>query len=624
MTGIDRFGQNFGHSPSGDPDWSAKQLGQALRDLINKAGKSYSQLAPEVPCGKSTIADAVSGDPNRAPSQKIIEGICKACDADEATTTRVLGFRDAIRPKNLVSGDPGGTSDAAEAGPTGEQPAGDGGAKGSSNRQPDSDAPVLSKWWLAPGLVTACVVVLVVAGVLVWRWWPNGCGSGMRFNDQFDGECIGITDGSYLFNDPRTATNDVDRNTIEQINDVQKRIEIENNAVAATNRYVKVALLAPLTVSHDKGTLPIASLKEILRTLEGGYTALYRVNHSSFFGDQDIKIQLLLVNQGSQQNADPDFLNFILEASQPSHPVVAVIGLGSSLPNTKTAADYLAEHEIPMVSAVAAADNLTDLPLLWSVSPSAAEYVNRIHSFLQTNEEKDALKSGIIVYDLNTDYFTQSLARDFHSDDFKPYVKFPDQGFRGATQRGPAQTDVFVPMVTNLCDAVNDPKAPLNMVFYAGRPADLKAFAEALTTRICQNQTLTVLTATTAFPSVLDSVQQILQGGNVKVVVATSADPTAPGYPDFLKTYQTLGFKEDLDGYTIEYHDALVTAAKAIRLAGQDRPTQLPTPQDVAVQLGNLNLSYAVPGASGILNFQPQGGRARRPPGQSIPIKKFG
>jgi ABC-type branched-subunit amino acid transport system substrate-binding protein len=469
--------------------------------------------------------------------------------------------------------------------------------------------------------------VLVAGGVLVWQWWPDGCGvfSGMRLNDKADGECIGITDGGYLFSDPSAATNNDDRNVIEKINDIQKRIEIENNAAAATGRYVKVVLLAPLTVSHDKDTLSATPLKEILRGLEGSYTALYRVNHSSSFGDPAVKIQLLLANQGSQQNADPDFLSLIVKASQPSHPVVAVIGLGSSVPNIKTAIEYSAERGIPLVSAVASADNLTALPLLWSVSPSNKEYVDRIHSFLGTKEEKDTLKSGIIVYDLNSDYFTQSLTQDYRGDDLKPYVKFPDQGFRGATQRGPAQPDVFVPVVTNLCNAANDQKNPLDMVFYAGRAPDLKAFSEALKTRTCQNRALTVLTATSGFPSVLDSVHEVLQGSNVRVVVATSADSASPGYPDFLNAYKARGFnEEDLDGYVIEYHDALATAAQAIRLAALGKPTQPPTPEDVAVQVGNLNLSYAVRGASGTLSFQPQGGRAHRPPDQSLPIKQIG
>jgi hypothetical protein len=259
------------------------------------------------------------------------------------------------------------------------------------------------------------------------------------------------------------------------------------------------------------------------------------------------------------------------------------------------------------------------------VSPSNKEYVDRMYSFLETKEEKDTLKSSIIVYDLNLDYFTQTLSNDYHGDDLKPYVKFPDQGFRGGTQKGPAQPDVFFPVVTNLCNAATEPKTPLDMVFYAGRAADLKSFTEALKTRTCKNRALTILTATSGFPSVLESVREALQGSNIKVIVATSSDSTSPGYPDFLQAYQARGFNNnDLDGYTIEYHDALATAAQAIRLAAVGRPTQPPTPQDVAVQLGNLNLSYAVRGASGTLSFQPQGGRATRAPDQSIPIKQIG
>ena len=53
-------------------------------------------------------------------------------------------------------------------------------------------------------------------------------------------------------------------------------IQIENNAVATDDRYVKVAFLGPLTVSHDKDTLSTTPLNEILFSLEGSYTALYR------------------------------------------------------------------------------------------------------------------------------------------------------------------------------------------------------------------------------------------------------------------------------------------------------------------------------------------------------------
>jgi ABC-type branched-subunit amino acid transport system substrate-binding protein len=294
----------------------------------------------------------------------------------------------------------------------------------------------------------------------------------------------------------------------------------------------------------------------------------------------------------------------------------------------------LAKQGIPLVGAATSGDSLTNLHLLWLISPSNMEYVDRTNSFLDT--KKNVLKSGIIVYDLNPDLFTRSLAQDYRTQLGNPYIKFPDQGFRGGTTRSPAQPDVFFPVVTNLCNAANDPNNPLDMVFYAGRVADLGAFTEALKARTCRNRPLTIVTAATGFIGLRNAVQGILPGSNIMVVVATSSDSsswsqnepgTPPGYAAFLAAYRATKFGDDpdsLDGYNIAHHDALATAAKAINLAAEARPTQAPTPEDVAVQLGNLNLSNAVYAASGTLSFRPEGGRASRALGQSILIRQIG
>lgn len=176
--------------------------------------------------------------------------------------------------------------------------------------------------------------------------------------------CIGVTDGAYLFNDPAEGPwKGEDRRVIAEINEVQRRIETANKEAAETGRYVKVVLLMPLTVSH--ATPSAISLNQVLYSLQGSYTALVRANEEiDFPGSRLPRLQLLLANQGSQQEAGTEFMDSILEMSEPEHPVVAVVGLGSSVPNTKTAADYLAAREVPMVSAVTSADDLTDLPLM--------------------------------------------------------------------------------------------------------------------------------------------------------------------------------------------------------------------------------------------------------------------
>jgi ABC-type branched-subunit amino acid transport system substrate-binding protein len=623
----DTLGRGSRLNPIKDPGSPADQLAQALRDLV--AGEPLRQFAPRVPCALATLSDALSGDPRKVPGPRIIEGICKVRGADEPALARLLVIR-AEAIKSRPPDDAARTDSGVPEGPA-----------QTDSGVPEGTAPNSSR--LGPVLrgrtLFVAVIGLVVVGVVGWwLWWPHECGgpfSVIRLNNKTDRECIGITDGSYLFNDANKTDNDSVRRVIESINGVEQRIEKENRDVAGSAHYVKVVLLMPLTVSQNKDTLSAISLKEILHSLEGSYTALYRANHSRDFGDPSaVKIQLLLANQGSQQNADPDFLNGIVKESEQGHPVVAVIGFGSSLPNTKTAVEYFEQQDIPMVNAVASGDSLTNLRLLWSVSPGNMEYVDRLDSFLGT--KKDVLKSGIIVYDLNNDLFTRSLAQDYRAQLGNAYVKFPDQGFRGVTTRSPAQPDVFFPVVTNLCNAANDPSNPLDMVFYAGRVADIGAFTEALKARTCRNRPLTVVAATTGFAGLRDSVQGILPGSNVMVVVASSSDSsswgknepgTPPGYAAFLAAYQATRFGDDpdsLDGYNIAHHDALATAAKAINLAAVARPTQAPNPEDVAVQLGNLNLSHAVPAASGTLNFRPEGGRASRAPDQSIPIKQIG
>ena len=502
------------------------------------------------------------------------------------------------------------------------------GLTSTSNRPVRLVQRVLRKRLLAWSFV---VLTGLVAGIAGWLLWPHDCGgafSGIRLNDKENRECIGTTDGSYLFNDPGSARKSEDRKTIEEINAIQKKIESENKAVAGTSRYVKIVLLAPLTVSQAKPSA--ISLKQIAHSLQGSYTGLVRANESTDFGDPSTEgLQLLLANEGSQQETGTDFMDGIMKMSQPDHPVVAVIGLGASMPNTRATAEYLAQRKIPMVSAVASVDDLTNLPLLWSVSPSNLDYARALSSFLDRQSE---LKSGVIVYDQNADFFAKSPAKAYHTE-LERYVKFPDQPFRGSTVESPAAPNLFGPVITNLCNAANDQHTPLDMVVYAGRGVDFGSFIEALNgaARTCRNRPLAVLTTSAGFNISPDQVR-LLRSANVTIVGAASLDPTGwgkneagtpPGYGKFLTTYHSNGFLDDADladGYAIAHHDALVTAAQAIRLAAQERPAHLPNPQDVISGFGLLSLAYAVPAASGTLTFPPEGGRAT---GQTISIQQI-
>jgi hypothetical protein len=454
----------------------------------------------------------------------------------------------------------------------------------------------------------AIAVVLVAALVYVVRHEPgppapppsaSPCRATMVLTSTE--ECVGVVE----------SVEEVD----EELRGVVGKILEYNKEVAASPRYVKIALLTPMSVPKTSlaGTLP----EHVRGSLEGAFTALHRANadQDAPFGDPNlVQVQMVPVNFGSRQDEQygDRLVADIKGRSEAQHPVVAVVGLGSSLPGTEKVARGLANEGIPMVSAVASADVLDSRTYngLYSVSPSSSDYVLALRSLLDSRQQDLSFDagSGLVVADENkTDPFVQGLGAAFQ-DSFGYYVgKREPQWFNGGTVEAAAPPHVFGPIVERICTAVNEPAAPLRVVFYGGRVADFKVLAERLKGRGCANTPLAVLTGATGF-QVAAQYEQTLVDGNVTVIYATSADSTAwragredkpEGFDKFLAAFQALGFEDtSLDnGYGIMYHDAVASAIKAIRLATDG--TTVPVPAGVRVQLKNVTVA----GASSTLIF---------------------
>ncbi|MEV0389477.1 hypothetical protein [Nonomuraea sp. NPDC050643] len=469
-------------------------------------------------------------------------------------------------------------------------------------------------------IIVALVAVLAATVRVVWTVIDNSAQT-WRSGAPHE-ELLGVSDGGVFFNDAAEEPDAGRKAIINRINRIQEKIQRENQRVAQAGPYVKAVLLMPLTVSA--GASSAITLEQIEHALQGSYTALVRANTTTNFGDyKQVGLQLLLANQGSRQDVGDRLSGKVLGVSEERHPLVGVVGLGSSVPNTETMVRRLGAAGIPMVSAITSADSLTGLPNFWSVSPSNLQYAQALRHYL---DARKTLKSAIVVYDRNRDPYTNSLFTAFGKE-LRGYLKFPDLSYVGATLDQPAATNLFAAVVTNLCTAVNFRENPLDTVLYAGRGADFVYFAHALENRQCKNVPLTVLAAATGFAST-DIYRQVLKNGNVTVIYATSADAASwerqtseppAGFADFATAYQRQGFatKELNDGMAIAHHDALAALAAAARLG-----PAVPTPADVAPQFGNLVLAYAVRGASGGLGFPSQaGGRAV---GRVIPIKQLG
>ncbi len=474
--------------------------------------------------------------------------------------------------------------------------------------KPPSERP---RWHRRVTLLVVGLALIIAAG-----WGVNtvihacgGLGSGVT---EINGECVGVTDGSYVF-DPELA-------------DVESKIAEENARIAASDkRVVTLALLNPMTADPTSAL----SITAVRHALEGAYTAQFRANRTADFRDSDPLIRLVLANEGSHQDQWQPVVHQLTEMVDDEDPLVAVAGFGVSVTQTKLAAEELAMHRIPMVGAITTADelNYANIDGFLRVVPPNREYIESLRAYLQRRPELD---SAILIFDSNSDdkaspdLFTKSLRgnmRDVMSD----LIKFPAQSYSGETNPGDATPLIWGNIVSNICAV--QPK----VVLFGGRRADLPSFLTALGSRVCPDIPVTVVNAATELGAVKEREEE-LREKKITVIYSSSTDSSGwangvPGTPknfsDFQSRFGELGFDPArLDGDTLSNHDAVATAVMAIRLAAP--PNSVPTPTSVLGQLLNLNNQNFVPGASGQLSFSfrgdQQGDESGNPCGKPIPI----
>ncbi|WP_280382996.1 ABC transporter substrate-binding protein [Nocardia wallacei] len=464
------------------------------------------------------------------------------------------------------------------------------------------------------------VVAIVVAGSVYWWLQPDdACGrsdSGVR---NIGAECVGVTDGSYVFH--------------ESYADVQRKIAAENAAVGGSGRTVTIALLDPLTVDKTSANTP-----EMIRNeLEGAYAAQIRINKTAAIGDQRPLVRLVLANWGSHGQQWQPVVEQLEGMVDDPEPLVAVAGLRLSTIQTELAAKHLAAHNIPTVSSIATADQLNYGQIRGFIrsAPPNSEYAAALHDYLRGRPELD---TAILVYDANSDInddpgttsgadlFTRSLRDDF-SARFADVIRFPAQSYVGISGPTAASPSLFTNIVQNICAVKPE------VVLYAGRVVDFGNFLESMYARVCPDTPVTVFGASADFGALhLRSHEAKLRDKNIRIAYATETDPAgwlrnAPGTPPFFREFfdkfGELGFDPAHldDGGAISTHDALLIAAKAARLSARAHVGQeLPTHEDVLNQMLNLNSLDEVPGASGQLSFSFRGADSGNPSNKPVPV----
>lgn len=485
---------------------------------------------------------------------------------------------------------------------------------------------------LALGAVAVVVVVLVAAVRFIADYLDergqrcagleDTAGDGYALS-LVDGQCAGwVIERDYAFGDEDPA-----------LRSIISRITAENRRVRDLpdhTSYVRVGVMMPMTSAPNSAMLST----EILTALEGAYAAQVYANKGlrTELGDPVPLVQLVLANNGPQQELWRSVVPQLVGLRGGEHPLVAVTGLGASKPATRDAANALGAERIPAVGAVVTANDMT-AGWFFKVTPSNRDYALALQKFLAPQAD---LGAGYLVYDRNNeDSYVRTLKEsllDVFGGSFG--LENHSRGFTGSLPSEEGTPLLFSESVRDVC-ALNP-----GVIFYAGRGRDLDDLINALQTRgTCQADVrpLLIVTGATGLaisPALLDEAKVALVAASATDNAAWAGDTSLTSYQTFRQLFTTeLGLPEqDLDsGYAILHRDAVAAVVWAVRrdVAGkiarnQNRGTAAPIaeisrPEDVRNHLFGLP-EQPFPGAAGSVYFRENPPNGLWPTGKSVPI----
>ncbi|BDH11844.1 ABC transporter substrate-binding protein [Streptomyces hygroscopicus] len=478
--------------------------------------------------------------------------------------------------------------------------------------QPADDLPPWWKGWR--GIATLVVALALIAGGL-WYFWPveedDSCAAdqpGLHWAGTGPlRECVGITDEKAFSFDPRL------KGITDRIAQENRRVRAQWEKPASGKSrlpYVKVAVLSPLTES-DTSALPIG---EIRSSLEGAFLAQCRANacpalstaSSTGIQGKTPLIQLVLANEGRNETHWKPVVDQLAGLVDDAHPLVAVTGMGVSIPETQAAATELSRLKIPAIGAVLTATDL-NAPRLFKVSPSNVDYAKALRRYLNGSSLKG--HRGYLVFDSRDDNYVKTMRRAF-DEEFGDYIGRRRASFVGTTGHQPAGVPrLFYNAVNNIC------LTKAEVIFYAGRDRDLADLVRALSTRSqCGHDIpITVMTGATGTFAQGKQVHGLLKSNKISILDVAATNPDqwtsgihAPsGFKPFHQALRDLNFKDSVmdDGYAIMHHDAVLTAIWATRNVTGQTGKEAPDIQDVYNEITNLHDASTVPAAGGELSF---------------------
>jgi ABC-type branched-subunit amino acid transport system substrate-binding protein len=468
--------------------------------------------------------------------------------------------------------------------------------------------PRLREWWddLRPLWRRLLVAVLIAAVAYVVyliaenRWY---CAADIT---RVDGGCVGITDGSHgdVFG-AGTA-------------DALRLIGEENARIAADpggKDIVSIAYIVPIPPPGVEDDYAVRLSGDVM----GAAVAQRQANRTTTLGGDRPLIRLLVANVGDSANPAQEPVEKLIEMTRSGfaeQKLMAVAVSGKSLEPQIGVIDALVAADVPVLVSHLTAEQVTFTPItadtsLVRVAPTTSDEAAALAAYLRPSSSRALIVQNS---DQNDRYAATlgSAFRDHYTDTGHTIVP-PDETYRGGPTAANAMDDILV----NICQQRPD------VVFFAGRAAELSPFVAALPKRTCLDHPIRVVTGddgASFAEAVARGVPGLREGlqANASVAYTSLANPDAwraspdmfaPGTADFLTgtcadCFATLFPDHDLDdSYAIMAYDAVLTAVTAIRQPDDS----VNTPDAVIQEFKRLHGPKAVAGASGWISLAANG-----------------
>lgn len=415
-----------------------------------------------------------------------------------------------------------------------------------------------------------------------------------------NGECVGVTDGSWAFAD--------------HLERVEGMIKAENDQVlkdAKTKKepYVSVAYMTSFTLGDDDSN----SADSVRHELEGAYLAQHRHNRGDLSSSP--KIRLLVANTGSRSAQWEHTVGELIDRKTSDDRLVAVAGLGPSTDPNLAALKRLSKNGIATVASTMSATNIQNIPGFVRVGPDNVAEAHAAANYLKRTDARTA----VVVQDIADNNYAKTL-----NDAFREAFPDDDHKLLGETMTfdSAGAPGVWKTELRNIPVSICDKKPEI--IFFAGRGRQLTHFLDALANRSCTQRKFTVVAGDDT--SNLNRRQiEIAAKRAVRVLYTGLAHrDTLSNSPNSVAEPSAQYFQVDgqmdrwfpgddrYDGQDIMAHDAVLTAAHGIELAAGGPEV---TGEAVGRMFHQMD-GQPVAGASGFISFQNNG----NPRNKAVPI----